>query len=138
MNSVFKTRNFVSKTRNLYQKRGISLFKKDDLLQYESDTDRGYLMDVHKAASRGAKCSCDHCGKSGATVGCQKSNCKSNFHFICALKTKSLFLHSKKVYCNKHKQSAYCDSRELRTNQHFKRYAGGRKVLVKFDEFVYF
>jgi hypothetical protein len=97
---------------------------------YESETERGYLMDVHKAVSRGKLSTCEWCGKGGATIGCQKSTCKSTFHFTCALKAQCLFLHSKKVYCKKHKQSAYCDSRALRTQRQFQSYAGNRRLLI--------
>lgn len=46
---------------------------------------------------------CDHCGQSGATVGCCLATCQSNFHFMCARVQNCVFQQDRKVYCYKHK-----------------------------------
>lgn len=46
---------------------------------------------------------CDHCGQSGATVGCCLATCQSNFHFMCARVQNCVFQQDRRVYCYKHK-----------------------------------
>lgn len=46
---------------------------------------------------------CDHCGQSGATVGCCLTTCQSNFHFMCARVQHCVFQQDRKVYCYKHR-----------------------------------
>ena len=63
----------------------------------------GTVYDVHKARSRGMKLKCFGCGRFGATVGCNKMHCKSNYHFSCAAACGALFTSSNKVYCSRHR-----------------------------------
>ncbi|XP_038668949.1 uncharacterized protein LOC119974252 [Scyliorhinus canicula] len=46
---------------------------------------------------------CEHCQRSGATVGCCLSSCQSNYHFMCARACNCVFEEDKKVYCQRHK-----------------------------------
>ncbi|XP_029920057.1 histone-lysine N-methyltransferase 2B isoform X2 [Myripristis murdjan] len=65
--------------------------------------DNSALLQVHSAVSRGRHLRCDHCGQSGATVGCCLSTCQSNFHFMCARVQNCVFQEDRKVYCYKHR-----------------------------------
>ncbi|XP_041867439.1 histone-lysine N-methyltransferase 2B isoform X3 [Melanotaenia boesemani] len=67
---------------------------------YEQDS---ALLQVHSAVSRGRHLRCDHCGQSGATVGCCLATCQSNFHFMCARADKCVFQQDRKVYCHEHR-----------------------------------
>ncbi|KAM9299526.1 histone-lysine N-methyltransferase 2B [Gastrophryne carolinensis] len=62
----------------------------------------GSLKNVHSAVARGRQLRCEHCSKSGATVGCCLSTCQSNFHYMCARATHCSFQDDKKVFCQKH------------------------------------
>jgi histone-lysine N-methyltransferase SETD1 len=66
----------------------------------------GKLNGVLKAKSRGAKLRCFGCGQYGATIGCHRSNCPTNYHFHCAKVCRVVFTESHKVYCEKHKDCA--------------------------------
>ncbi|XP_022073088.2 histone-lysine N-methyltransferase 2B isoform X1 [Acanthochromis polyacanthus] len=61
------------------------------------------LLQVHSAVSRGRHLRCDHCGQSGATVGCCLTTCQSNFHFMCARAQNCVFQQDRKVYCYRHR-----------------------------------
>eukprot|EP00066_Takifugu_rubripes_P018492 XP_011607758.1 PREDICTED: histone-lysine N-methyltransferase 2B-like [Takifugu rubripes] len=65
--------------------------------------ENGALLQVHSAVSRGRHLRCDHCGQSGATVGCCLATCQSNFHFMCARVQNCVFQQDRKVYCHKHR-----------------------------------
>ncbi|CAG10790.1 unnamed protein product, partial [Tetraodon nigroviridis] len=65
--------------------------------------ENGALLQVHSAVSRGRHLRCDHCGQSGATVGCCLATCQSNFHFMCARVQNCVFQQDRKVYCYKHR-----------------------------------
>jgi hypothetical protein len=68
--------------------------------------DGGLVHAVEKARSRGAQLKCFGCGRSGATVGCNKSNCPFNYHFPCAKACDAVFSSSQQVFCAAHKSSA--------------------------------
>ena len=63
----------------------------------------GTFVNVHKARSRGLKLKCSGCGRVGATVGCNKIHCKSNYHFACAAACGAVFTNSNRVYCFRHR-----------------------------------
>ena len=54
----------------------------------------GGLENIQKAVRRSTQLSCTKCNKKGATVGCHRKSCKSNYHFPCAVEVGSLFLTS--------------------------------------------
>ncbi|KAM4704417.1 histone-lysine N-methyltransferase 2B isoform 2-T2 [Rhinophrynus dorsalis] len=64
----------------------------------------GSLKNVHAAVARGRQLRCEHCLKTGATVGCCVSTCQSNFHFMCARVKLCTFQDDKKMFCQKHKK----------------------------------
>ncbi|XP_051527689.1 histone-lysine N-methyltransferase 2B-like isoform X2 [Myxocyprinus asiaticus] len=64
---------------------------------------KGALLHVHSAVARGRCMRCEHCGQTGATVGCCLSSCQSNYHFMCARASNCVFQSDKKVYCYKHR-----------------------------------
>ncbi|XP_031566509.1 histone-lysine N-methyltransferase 2A-like [Actinia tenebrosa] len=66
------------------------------------EDDDGKLQNVQSAISRGKQMKCEHCGETGATVGCCEPRCPSNYHFMCARNAKSVFQDDKKVYCDQH------------------------------------
>lgn len=68
--------------------------------------DDGLVHAVEKARSRGAQLKCFGCGGSGATVGCNKSNCPYNYHLPCARACGAVFTSTQQVYCASHKSSA--------------------------------
>ncbi|XP_076005868.1 histone-lysine N-methyltransferase 2B isoform X2 [Genypterus blacodes] len=61
------------------------------------------LLQVHSAVSRGRHLRCDHCGQSGATVGCCLSTCQRNFHFMCARAQNCVFQLDRKMFCSMHR-----------------------------------
>jgi hypothetical protein len=63
----------------------------------------GLVHAMEKARSRGAQLRCFGCGRPGATVGCIKSNCSSNYHFPCAYACGAVFTSSKQMFCAAHK-----------------------------------
>ncbi|XP_028819501.1 uncharacterized protein kmt2ba isoform X2 [Denticeps clupeoides] len=65
--------------------------------------DKGALMHVHSAVTRGRFMRCERCGYAGATVGCCLSSCQSNYHFMCARARDCVFQIDRKVYCHKHR-----------------------------------
>ncbi|XP_064207004.1 histone-lysine N-methyltransferase 2A-like isoform X3 [Anguilla rostrata] len=67
------------------------------------EDDDGSLKNVHMAVIRGKQLRCEHCQRSGATVGCCLSTCTSNYHFMCARLRHCVFLEDKKVYCQRHR-----------------------------------
>lgn len=72
------------------------------------ESPRGGLINaVDKARSRGAQLKCFGCGRSGATVGCNKQNCSFNYHFQCAKACGAVFTSKKQVYCSNHKSSSH-------------------------------
>ncbi|XP_061903586.1 histone-lysine N-methyltransferase 2B isoform X6 [Entelurus aequoreus] len=87
----------------------------------------GALFRVHTAVSRGRHLRCDHCGQSGATVGCCLSTCQSNFHFMCARAQDCVFQEDMKMYCFKHKDLV---SVEMVSGQGFE---VPRRVYVDFE-----
>nr|XP_034972975.1 histone-lysine N-methyltransferase 2B isoform X3 [Zootoca vivipara] len=62
----------------------------------------GSLKNVHAAVARGRQMRCEHCQRTGATVGCCLSACVSNYHFMCARLCHCTFQDDKKVFCQKH------------------------------------
>ncbi|XP_061453058.1 histone-lysine N-methyltransferase 2B isoform X2 [Rhineura floridana] len=62
----------------------------------------GSLKNVHAAVARGRQMRCEHCQRTGATVGCCLSACLSNYHFMCARLRHCTFQDDKKVFCQKH------------------------------------
>jgi hypothetical protein len=70
------------------------------------DNPTGIIYNVHKARSRASKLKCFGCGRPGATVGCNKLHCKSNYHFSCASACGALFTNTCKVYCSKHSDAS--------------------------------
>jgi len=69
---------------------------------YEEETD-GMIHATDRARSRGAQLKCFGCGRYGATVGCNKSNCSFNYHFACAKVCGAVFTSDKHVFCVNHK-----------------------------------
>ena len=72
---------------------------------YENPED-ALVCDVEKARSRGNKLKCFGCGRPGATVGCQKTNCPYNYHFVCAVACGITFTTSGQVLCKEHRGKA--------------------------------
>jgi hypothetical protein len=72
---------------------------------WEAPTD-GLVNSMEKARSRGAQLKCFGCGRPGATVGCNKSNCPFNYHFPCAKLCGAVFTENQRVYCATHKISS--------------------------------
>jgi hypothetical protein len=68
--------------------------------------DPGLINAMEKARSRGAQLKCFGCGRHGATVGCNKSNCSFNYHFSCAKACGAVFTSSQQMFCASHKSSA--------------------------------
>jgi histone-lysine N-methyltransferase SETD1 len=68
--------------------------------------DDGMIHAVEKARSRGAQLKCFGCGFSGATVGCNKSNCPYNYHLPCARACGAAFTTNQQVFCSSHRASA--------------------------------
>jgi F/Y-rich N-terminus/PHD-like zinc-binding domain len=66
----------------------------------------GLIHAVEKARSRGAQLKCFGCGGSGATVGCNKSNCPYNYHLPCARACGAVFTSNQQVFCASHRSSA--------------------------------
>uniref|UniRef100_A0A7S4J2A5 Histone-lysine N-methyltransferase n=2 Tax=Odontella aurita TaxID=265563 RepID=A0A7S4J2A5_9STRA len=66
----------------------------------------GLLYALEKARYRGSKLKCFGCGRPGATIGCQKQNCSSNFHFPCAKACGAVFTKHQQMFCKNHKPSA--------------------------------
>jgi F/Y-rich N-terminus/SET domain/PHD-like zinc-binding domain/F/Y rich C-terminus len=69
---------------------------------YEAPSD-GLIHAVEKARARGGQLKCFGCGRPGATVGCNKSNCSFNYHFPCAKASGCVFTSNQQVYCSSHK-----------------------------------
>ena len=69
-------------------------------------SDDGLIHAVEKARGRGAQLKCFGCGRSGATVGCNKGNCPYNYHFPCAKMCGCVFSTNQQVFCASHKSSA--------------------------------
>ena len=69
-------------------------------------SDDGLIHAVEKARGRGAQLKCFGCGRSGATVGCNKGNCPYNYHFPCAKLSGCVFSTNQQVFCANHKSSA--------------------------------
>lgn len=68
--------------------------------------DDGLVHAVEKARGRGAQLKCFGCGRSGATVGCNKGNCPFNYHFPCAKASGCVFSSNQEVFCASHKSAA--------------------------------
>lgn len=68
--------------------------------------DDGLVHAVEKARGRGAQLKCFGCGGSGATVGCNKSNCPYNYHLPCARSCGAVFTSTQQVFCASHRSSA--------------------------------
>jgi hypothetical protein len=66
----------------------------------------GLVNAVEKARSRGAQLRCFGCGRHGATAGCIKGNCSSNYHFLCAYASGAVFTKKQQMYCINHKDCA--------------------------------
>jgi hypothetical protein len=70
------------------------------------DLNDGNIHGVEKARSRGAQLKCFGCGRSGATVGCNKGNCSCNYHFPCAKACGAVFTEKQQMYCSNHVSTA--------------------------------
>ena len=66
----------------------------------------GTINSMEKARSRGSQLKCFGCNRSGATVGCFKTNCSRNFHFPCAKACGSVFTDKRQMFCSEHQDSA--------------------------------
>lgn len=66
----------------------------------------GLIHAVEKARSRGSQLKCFGCGRHGATVGCNKSNCSFNYHFPCAKACGAVFTPNQHMYCSSHSACA--------------------------------
>ncbi|XP_033758364.1 uncharacterized protein LOC117340710 [Pecten maximus] len=93
---------------------------------YEEELD-GSLQNVHAAVSRGKLLKCDHCNRSGATVGCCMRGCPANYHFMCARHSYCVFQEDKKVFCSLHRDKV---DGELVARD---RFAVNRRVLVDME-----
>ncbi|XP_060073553.1 uncharacterized protein LOC132553337 [Ylistrum balloti] len=93
---------------------------------YEEEHD-GSLQFVHAAVSRGKLLKCDHCNRSGATVGCCMRGCPANYHFMCARQSHCVFQEDKKVFCSLHRDKV---DGELVAKD---RFAVNRRVLVNME-----
>lgn len=76
----------------------------------------GSLQNIHSAIKRSKFIQCSYCTKRGATVGCCSKNCFNTYHFVCAKKSKCIFLESKMIYCNVHTEEFGKSSCELEEN----------------------
>jgi len=72
---------------------------------WESPED-GLIHAVDKARYRGSKLKCFGCGRPGATLGCHKPNCSSNYHFPCAKACGAVFTDKQQMYCRAHRDIA--------------------------------
>uniref|UniRef100_A0A8C3F1C6 [histone H3]-lysine(4) N-methyltransferase n=1 Tax=Chrysemys picta bellii TaxID=8478 RepID=A0A8C3F1C6_CHRPI len=88
----------------------------------------GSLKNVHAAVVRGRQMRCEHCQRTGATVGCCLSACLSNYHFMCARLRRCTFQEDKKVFCQKH--TDLLDGTEIVTEDGFDVL---RRVYVDFE-----
>uniref|UniRef100_A0A8D0GIR5 [histone H3]-lysine(4) N-methyltransferase n=1 Tax=Sphenodon punctatus TaxID=8508 RepID=A0A8D0GIR5_SPHPU len=88
----------------------------------------GSLKNVHAAVARGRQMRCEHCQRTGATVGCCLSACLSNYHFMCARLRQCTFQDDKKVFCQKH--TDLLDGTEIVTEDGFDVL---RRVYVDFE-----
>uniref|UniRef100_A0A8C0GDT4 [histone H3]-lysine(4) N-methyltransferase n=1 Tax=Chelonoidis abingdonii TaxID=106734 RepID=A0A8C0GDT4_CHEAB len=88
----------------------------------------GSLKNVHAAVVRGRQMRCEHCQRTGATVGCCLSACLSNYHFMCARLRHCTFQEDKKVFCQKH--TDLLDGTEIVTEDGFDVL---RRVYVDFE-----
>ncbi|XP_074837483.1 histone-lysine N-methyltransferase 2B [Carettochelys insculpta] len=88
----------------------------------------GSLKNVHAAVVRGRQMRCEHCQRTGATVGCCLSACLSNYHFMCARRRRCTFQEDKKVFCQKH--TDLLDGTEIVTEDGFDVL---RRVYVDFE-----
>jgi F/Y-rich N-terminus/SET domain/PHD-like zinc-binding domain/Bromodomain/PHD-finger/F/Y rich C-terminus len=66
----------------------------------------GTINAMEKARSRGSQLKCFGCNRSGATVGCFKTNCSRNFHFPCAKACGGVFTVKQQMFCSEHQDSA--------------------------------
>lgn len=72
---------------------------------YEDSTE-GLIHSMDKARSRGSQLKCFGCGRPGATLGCFKANCSSNYHFPCAKACGAVFTNKQQMFCASHRSSA--------------------------------
>jgi hypothetical protein len=86
---------------------------------WEDSTD-GLVHDMGKARSRGSQLKCFGCGRHGATVGCNKSNCLFNYHYPCAKACGAVFTSSQQVFCEQHKSSATTGVLDRENFEHMK------------------
>jgi F/Y-rich N-terminus/PHD-like zinc-binding domain len=70
------------------------------------NTNDGMIHAAEKARARGSQLKCFGCGRSGATVGCNKTNCSFNYHFPCAKYCGAVFTANQHMFCANHKSSA--------------------------------
>ncbi|RUS80752.1 hypothetical protein EGW08_011475, partial [Elysia chlorotica] len=76
----------------------------------------GSMQNVMETVNRGKKLRCDLCQEVGATVGCCATNCRANYHFMCARKDGCMFQVNRMVFCKLHPE--FVDS-ELIEPDHF-------------------
>eukprot|EP00118_Oscarella_pearsei_P015637 m.141986 g.141986 ORF g.141986 m.141986 type:complete len:1830 (+) comp38354_c0_seq6:56-5545(+) len=65
----------------------------------------GRLHQIEKAVFRGKQMKCDHCNRSGATIGCCDGKCRYTFHFNCARQRQCAFLANQQVFCSAHAEA---------------------------------
>ena len=70
------------------------------------DANDGLIHAVEKARARGAQLKCFGCGRYGATVGCNKSNCSFNYHYACAKVCDAVFTCDQHVFCVNHRSKS--------------------------------
>ncbi|XP_051566196.1 PHD finger protein 11 isoform X2 [Myxocyprinus asiaticus] len=76
----------------------------DDLFGFAVD-------DVKQELRRGKRLRCPHCGKLGATAGCDVKRCKYSYHYPCAIEAHGRAIEdiakgSYKLFCKKHDPQA--------------------------------
>ncbi|XP_052004173.1 mucin-1-like [Xyrauchen texanus] len=76
----------------------------DDLFGFAVD-------DVNQELRRGKRLKCSHCGKLGATAGCDVKRCKHSFHYPCAIEAHGRAIEdiakgNYKLFCKKHDPQA--------------------------------
>ncbi|XP_076807328.1 G2/M phase-specific E3 ubiquitin-protein ligase-like isoform X2 [Clavelina lepadiformis] len=72
----------------------------------EKDSVCGFLVkDIIQEVKRASRLRCVYCHKSGASIGCVVTTCKSKFHHSCGLENGVLsqFYQSFRSYCSRHR-----------------------------------
>ncbi len=64
----------------------------------------GVWFNVMKSINRGRQLRCVRCKKNGATIGCNETNCKENYHFGCCDSSWKFEVDGKGYFCEKHRK----------------------------------